>query len=58
MNPALDVTATADVVRPTEKIRCVGTRYDPGGGGINVARRCGTILRHGREPADVDVLVD
>lgn len=38
MNPALDITSEADVVRPTDKIRCVGARYDPGGGGINVAR--------------------
>lgn len=38
MNPALDITSEADVVRPTDKIRCTGTRYDPGGGGINVAR--------------------
>lgn len=38
MNPALDITTDADVVRPTDKIRCGGTRYDPGGGGINVAR--------------------
>lgn len=38
MNPALDITSDADVVRPTDKIRCTATRYDPGGGGINVAR--------------------
>ncbi|MDH6194007.1 6-phosphofructokinase 2 [Mycobacterium frederiksbergense] len=38
MNPALDITSDADFVRPTNKIRCSGTRYDPGGGGINVAR--------------------
>ena len=38
MNPALDVTADAQVVRPTDKIRCVGARYDPGGGGVNVAQ--------------------
>ncbi|VEG56536.1 ribokinase-like domain-containing protein [Mycolicibacterium aurum] len=38
MNPALDVAADADEVRPTEKIRCRAERYDPGGGGINVAR--------------------
>ena len=38
MNPALDVSTCADVVRPTDKIRCDETRYDPGGGGINVAR--------------------
>ncbi|AFM16304.1 6-phosphofructokinase [Mycolicibacterium chubuense NBB4] len=38
MNPALDVTADAGEVRPTDKIRCTADRYDPGGGGVNVAR--------------------
>ncbi|WP_156685552.1 1-phosphofructokinase family hexose kinase [Mycobacterium sp. Marseille-P9652] len=38
MNPALDITTSVDVVRPTRKLRCSATRYDPGGGGINVAR--------------------
>ena len=38
MNPALDITTSADQVRPTDKIRCRGARYDAGGGGINVAR--------------------
>ena len=38
MNPALDLTTSVDVVRPTDKLRCETTRYDPGGGGINVAR--------------------
>lgn len=38
MNPALDITTTADEVRPTDKVRCHDARYDPGGGGINVAR--------------------
>lgn len=38
MNPALDITTEADCVRPTDKIRCGEPRYDPGGGGINVAR--------------------
>ncbi|WP_137146886.1 1-phosphofructokinase family hexose kinase [Mycolicibacterium sp. CR10] len=38
MNPALDIATGADVVRPTDKIRCAGSTYDPGGGGINVAR--------------------
>lgn len=38
MNPALDVTATVDRVRPTSKIRCHRARHDPGGGGVNVAR--------------------
>lgn len=38
MNPALDITTNADVVRHTDKIRCDGASYDAGGGGINVAR--------------------
>ncbi len=37
MNPALDITTVTDVVRPTDKLRCGTPRYDPGGGGINVA---------------------
>lgn len=37
MNPALDITTGTDVVRPTDKLRCAAPRYDPGGGGINVA---------------------
>ena len=37
MNPALDITTSTDVVRPTDKLRCAAARYDPGGGGINVA---------------------
>lgn len=38
MNPALDITTSVDVVQPTSKLRCSATRYDPGGGGVNVAR--------------------
>ncbi len=38
MNPALDITTSADVVRPTDKIRCATARYDAGGGGVNVSR--------------------
>src|SRR5688572_4369212 len=38
MNPALDIATTTDIVVPTEKLRCSEPRYDPGGGGINVAR--------------------
>ncbi len=38
MNPALDITTSVDVVRPSQKLRCSATRYDPGGGGVNVAR--------------------
>jgi 6-phosphofructokinase 2 len=38
MNPALDISADAENVRPTDKIRCACVRYDAGGGGINVAK--------------------
>ncbi len=38
MNPALDMTTNTDVVGHTDKVRCDETRYDAGGGGINVAR--------------------
>ena len=38
MNPALDITTNTDRVMPTDKMRCGVPRYDPGGGGINVAR--------------------
>jgi 6-phosphofructokinase 2 len=38
MNPALDITTNTERVIPTDKLRCGLPRYDPGGGGINVAR--------------------
>jgi 6-phosphofructokinase 2 len=38
MNPALDIATSTDRVEPTHKLRCTPPRYDPGGGGINVAR--------------------
>ncbi|MGE3703209.1 MAG: 1-phosphofructokinase family hexose kinase [Hyphomicrobiaceae bacterium] len=38
MNPSIDGAAETDVVRPIHKIRTSGEQYDPGGGGINVAR--------------------
>ncbi len=38
MNPALDITTDTDRVIPTDKMRCGLPRYDPGGGGVNVAR--------------------
>jgi 6-phosphofructokinase 2 len=38
MNPALDVTSSVAKVEPTHKLRCTDPRFDPGGGGINVAR--------------------
>jgi 6-phosphofructokinase 2 len=38
LNPAIDGSSEATKVRPTHKIRTTNQRYDPGGGGINVAR--------------------
>jgi len=38
MNPALDIATSTARVIPTHKLRCAPPRYDPGGGGINVAR--------------------
>ncbi|WP_448661426.1 1-phosphofructokinase family hexose kinase [Sphingomonas sp. CJ20] len=38
LNPALDVTTDTDHVRPTHKLRCTPPGFEPGGGGINVAR--------------------
>ena len=38
LNPALDIATMTDRVRATHKLRCATARYDPGGGGVNVAR--------------------
>ena len=38
LNPAIDGACETERVQPTHKIRTTGDRYDPGGGGINVAR--------------------
>ncbi len=38
MNPTLDLSTATDRVVPTHKVRCAPPRFDPGGGGINVAR--------------------
>ncbi|HYB41634.1 MAG TPA: 1-phosphofructokinase family hexose kinase [Candidatus Methylomirabilis sp.] len=38
MNPAIDVSSGVDYVTPDHKLRCAPPRYEPGGGGINVAR--------------------
>lgn len=43
MNPALDIATSTEVVAPTDKMRCEPPRYDPGGGGINVARVVKTL---------------
>lgn len=38
LNPAMDLSTSTARVAPTSKLRCDLPRYDPGGGGINVAR--------------------
>ena len=38
LNPALDIATATDHVTSTHKLRCSTARYDPGGGGVNVAR--------------------
>jgi 6-phosphofructokinase 2 len=38
LNPAVDLGCSAELVRPTHKIRTFDEHIDPGGGGINVAR--------------------
>jgi 6-phosphofructokinase 2 len=38
LNPALDISTATAHVEPVHKLRCEAPRFDPGGGGINVAR--------------------
>lgn len=38
LNPAIDVSSDAATVRTTQKVRTYNETYDPGGGGVNVAR--------------------
>ncbi|MBT9290357.1 1-phosphofructokinase family hexose kinase [Prosthecodimorpha staleyi] len=38
LNPAIDLWSETEQIRPNHKVRTVNDRYDPGGGGINVAR--------------------
>ena len=38
LNPAIDGSSDADRVQHTHKVRTTNERFDPGGGGINVAR--------------------
>jgi len=38
VNPCVDASASVDRVIPDRKLRCGVPRYEPGGGGINVAR--------------------
>lgn len=43
LNPALDLSTATDAVVPTHKLRCAVPRFDPGGGGVNVARVVRTL---------------
>lgn len=43
LNPAIDVFGAAEKVRPTHKVRLSKASYEPGGGGINVARVITTL---------------
>lgn len=47
LSPTLDDSFTVPRLRPISKLRCSAARFDPGGGGINVAR----ILHVLGEPA-------
>lgn len=38
MNPALDVSSATERVVAEHKLRCGPSRFDPGGGGVNVSR--------------------
>jgi 6-phosphofructokinase 2 len=38
MNPAVDASTSVPYVLPDQKLRCRTPKYEPGGGGINVAR--------------------
>lgn len=38
LNPTIDGASEADLVRPVRKVRTRNERFDPGGGGVNVAR--------------------
>jgi 6-phosphofructokinase 2 len=38
LNPSIDKSTHIERVVPEQKLRCKATRYEPGGGGINVAR--------------------
>ncbi|HUO99323.1 MAG TPA: 1-phosphofructokinase family hexose kinase [Rhizomicrobium sp.] len=47
MNPAIDTSVSVKELMTEHKIRCLKTRRDPGGGGINVAR---VLKRFGADP--------
>jgi 6-phosphofructokinase 2 len=50
MNPTIDIATRTGRVVATDKMRCAAPRFDPGGGGINVAR---TVLALGEQATAV-----
>jgi len=46
LNPAVDIAADVETVRPDVKLRCGPAQFDPGGGGINVSRAIAKIGGH------------
>ncbi len=46
LNPALDKSTSIEHLAPENKLRCEAPKYEPGGGGINVAR---VLKRFGME---------
>ncbi len=38
LNPTIDLTTAVERLEPRKKLRCTPPRFDPGGGGLNVAR--------------------
>lgn len=49
-SPTIDISAVVERIVPFSKLRCESARYDPGGGGINVAR---VLKRFGGNPRAV-----
>ena len=45
-NPAIDKSTTVPVLMPEKKLRCTSPVYEPGGGGINVARAIKKLRGH------------
>jgi 6-phosphofructokinase 2 len=35
--PTVDLSSEAELIKPVHKVRTTNDRFDPGGGGINVA---------------------
>lgn len=49
-NPCIDKSATVKVLKPEKKLHCSEPKFEPGGGGINVAR---AIRKLGGEPVAI-----